>query len=149
MIFLQWWGDKPYWLQSILIALLSNWLLPHLTSNFFRAQPPLTDFLLSPQLNWVWSLHPDAQLSDWTGSFESGWRISGYSLSCHTLSHSASLNHFTALTISSFMKLPCLGTWNSGSYLYQFSASFIYRWNVTVLRLPALDFLHSHTVCSL
>lgn len=69
---------------SILIALLSNWLLPQLTSNFLRAQPPLTDFLLSPQLNWVWSLHPAAQLSDWTGSFESGWRISGHSLSCHT-----------------------------------------------------------------
>ena len=69
---------------SILIALLSNWLLPQLTSKFLWAEPPLTDFLLSPQLNWVWSLHPAAQLSDWTGSFESGWRISGHSLSCHT-----------------------------------------------------------------
>lgn len=102
---------------STLIALLYNWLLPQLTPNFLWAQPPLTDFLMSPQLNWVWSLCPAAQPSDWTGSFKSDWRISGYSLSCNTLSHSASLNHFSALTIPSFMKLFCFGTCNSGSYI--------------------------------
>lgn len=134
---------------STLIALLYNWLLPQLTPNFLWAQPPLTDFLLSPQLNWLWSLNPAAQPSDWTGSFESGWRMSGYSLSCHTfITFSFPESFFSSdhAFIHEALVLWHMKLW----FLYHFfSASSIYCWNVAVLRLLALDIFHSHNVCSL
>lgn len=147
MIFLQLWGDKPYWLQSL------SWLHFFPTGFYLKllASTASTDWLppessaklgliSSPSCTAIWL---DRLLWKWLKNF---WSFPFLSY----LSHSASLNHFTALTIPSFMKLLCFGTWNSGSCLYQFfSASSIYHWNVTVLRLPALDFLHSHTVCSL